>query len=514
MHPSPTATASSGRHRLIVLGLAALVGVGCNDATEPPPPPTTGLAVSAVGATTDTVQAGPVVLTAQLRDSSGRAVSGAIVSFRAPGAASGDFVRLGPAGGRFGTESPLTVATDENGIASAALWHETRAGSGWVHIEARPGFPDTTLIDRDSIAVETLPGNAVRLRVFPRDTALYEGNSGRMIPTLLDRWNNIVSEHSTLTALTDGIRVSATTVTAAAGPSRQKVLAESGGFVDTGFVSIVPRGVIAVRGSGLIHHGGGSFAFATLQLDGSEFSPFLSSLQPPHFGAWGDMGVQWEPAGTTLLFFDGSSGKRLYRTTQHGATTPVLSPPASPEDIWPQISANGEWVYFTGQIPGSYQAFIHRVRPDGSSLERISLPGGYYTQDHYPSPSPDGQRVVYSTDRENGDIGNPRLQILDAQTGTMTSLGLHGTLPRWSPTGEWIVFWRERALWIVRPDGTGLRRITAEDQGYAAGASWSADGRWIAAEHHGPYVELIEVQTGLTLPLAFTGYLRTPAWRP
>jgi len=55
-----------------------------------------------------------------------------------------------------------------------------------------------------------------------------------------------------------------------------------------------------------------------------------------------------------------------------------------------------------------------------------------------------------------------------------------GSVPRWSPDGAWIAFAPDRGyyggVWIVRPDGSGERRVT-KSGGWPV---WSYDGRSIA----------------------------------
>ncbi|GLW32655.1 hypothetical protein Areg01_55930 [Actinoplanes regularis] len=49
--------------------------------------------------------------------------------------------------------------------------------------------------------------------------------------------------------------------------------------------------------------------------------------------------------------------------------------------------------------------------------------------------------------------------------------------PRWSPDGRQLAVLKSGRLWIMKADGSGLRRLTNRA---AAGASWSPDGKWLA----------------------------------
>ena len=67
--------------------------------------------------------------------------------------------------------------------------------------------------------------------------------------------------------------------------------------------------------------------------------------------------------------------------------------------------------------------------------------------------------------------------------------------PEWSPTGEWIVFASNRTgpantgqLYLIRPDGSDLRRITGGPWSYAQPA-WSTDGSALFAYQHQEMVE-------------------------
>src|SRR5207302_857822 len=48
--------------------------------------------------------------------------------------------------------------------------------------------------------------------------------------------------------------------------------------------------------------------------------------------------------------------------------------------------------------------------------------------------------------------------------------------PVWSPRGDLIAFMRGSSLFVVRPDGHGLRRLAEAD---VVGGGWSPDGKWL-----------------------------------
>ena len=103
--------------------------------------------------------------------------------------------------------------------------------------------------------------------------------------------------------------------------------------------------------------------------------------------------------------------------------------------------------------------------------------------DETPQYSPDGRRVAFASDR-SGDLhqiwmcdsdGKNPIQVThfdDGESGT----------PRWSPDGRSIVFDRYSKagvrVFVTRPDGNRLRRLTAENVEEAI-PSWSGDGNWI-----------------------------------
>ena len=128
-------------------------------------------------------------------------------------------------------------------------------------------------------------------------------------------------------------------------------------------------------------------------------------------------------------------------------------------------------------------AALWRVRRDGTGAEQLTdgtINAGF------PSYSGDGKEIAYRVwgKDERG------LRILNLETRKIRVLtNGQDNMPGWSPDGQRIVFTRKREdgnydVYTIRPDGTDLYRCT--DHGSSDGhAVWSADGRilWSGSQH-------------------------------
>src|SRR5262245_37823106 len=159
-------------------------------------------------------------------------------------------------------------------------------------------------------------------------------------------------------------------------------------------------------------------------------------------------------------------------------------------DFNPSFSADGQWVVFTSHRKGS--ADIWRVRSDGSGLEQLTDDPSF---DDQAAQSTDGKRLVFVSNRG----GHANLWLLDLGTKKVTRLTKHDGgdfRPAWSPDDEWVAFSSDRdskkpknkagfvtlhsaEIYLVRPDGTGVRRLT-EGQKFTGSPTWSKDGKRLA----------------------------------
>ncbi|MBC2665983.1 PD40 domain-containing protein [Novosphingobium flavum] len=165
-------------------------------------------------------------------------------------------------------------------------------------------------------------------------------------------------------------------------------------------------------------------------------------------------------------------------------------------------SADGQWVVFTSERNGDGQSDIFRARIDGTGIEPLVVDSA---MDDAGVLSPDGTKLAFVSTR-NGYRAN--IWVMDVASRALTQLtgtpGVHGEIglpdcyfrPHWSPDGQWIVFstdrntrwyghdggqgWehtQELALYMIRPDGRDFHKI-AQKPGYCLGSpKFSPDGK-------------------------------------
>jgi len=177
----------------------------------------------------------------------------------------------------------------------------------------------------------------------------------------------------------------------------------------------------------------------------------------------------------------------------------VTHAPANYLDIQPEWAPNGSSLLFTRCAPVHGQVHEGRctvwsVRPDGTGLRmlsrRCSHVGPRCTDDSAGRVSPDGRRIAF--DRYNGGQG---IGIADTNLHHVRSLFPFGDEKgapdisglAWSPGGTELAFTVHndngkrvkpvggRALFVIRANGTGLRRLTAWSLQADGELDWSPD---------------------------------------
>ncbi len=167
---------------------------------------------------------------------------------------------------------------------------------------------------------------------------------------------------------------------------------------------------------------------------------------------------------------------------------------------------------------GPNQAGILRIEPSGRLIRNLT-PRGFQGQ---PSFSPGGAWIAYERDIAEGNNGVwlMRANGTGLRRVTRSPFGCCDTDPNFSPDGKLISFVRakkpdrEQVLFVVRPNGTGLRQLTPYSWDVAIKHDWSPDGKLILLTTNadlvtpGASANLVTIRpdgTGKTQLTQFTG---------
>ncbi len=166
----------------------------------------------------------------------------------------------------------------------------------------------------------------------------------------------------------------------------------------------------------------------------------------------------------------------------------------------PDWSPNGRWIVY--QVENQNGSRLFKIRANGSSREYLStgcprLDEAGRCGDGYASWSPGGKRLALQ--RESCGTGSNNLiavyvmqaegtharRVTQKKATCATRHPLADQAPAWAPSGRRLAFERfdhkrgKHAVFTVRLDGTGLRRLTPWRID-ASQPDWSPNGRWVA----------------------------------
>ena len=196
----------------------------------------------------------------------------------------------------------------------------------------------------------------------------------------------------------------------------------------------------------------------TISADGSRARLLIRNAYSP----------AWSPDGSRLAFVSSRSGdEEIYVARADASGVTRLTRSAGP-DLSPAWSSDGRRLAF------SRKAEIWTMSVNGSA-QRPLVRKAMVWHEHY-SPTWHGSRIVYSSNRVsnfNAELFRVPAKRLTFTKGADGVLGDDG-MPDYSPDGKRIVFTsnrdRQAEIYLMNPDGSGQKRVTSR-----SGDDWAPD---------------------------------------
>ncbi len=211
---------------------------------------------------------------------------------------------------------------------------------------------------------------------------------------------------------------------------------------------------------------------------GEKVKIFDGDAVQPHWSPGGDRIAFWglpEGTGQRDIWTIAADGKNSVRVTNDVHV-----------DWCPVWSDDGRHLFFASDRGGSMN--LWRVRIDQASgevqgePEAVTAPSAFAA---LPRVASSGKRILFASDNTRLNIYraefDPAREAFVGSPSPVTGGSKFALSPAPSPDGEWVVFREGRTqedLYMVRPDGTGLRRLT-NDIHKDRGPSWTPDGERI-----------------------------------
>ena len=208
----------------------------------------------------------------------------------------------------------------------------------------------------------------------------------------------------------------------------------------------------------------------------------------------GDYSPSWSPDGNRIVFssdrdghvIDGRPTDEIYVMDVDGGNPRRLTNHRG-DDGYPSWSPDGNRIVFWSDRDGNFNFEIYVMDADGGNPQNLT---NNPNLDWNPSWSPDGKRIVFDSVRDGNARNdfeiNAEIYVMDADGQNQRRLTNHrgdDGYPSWSPDGERIAFMSERngnaEIYVMDADGGNQQRLTnhrSDDHS----PSWSPGGERIA----------------------------------
>ncbi|KQZ14675.1 MULTISPECIES: Tol-Pal system beta propeller repeat protein TolB [unclassified Mesorhizobium] len=185
---------------------------------------------------------------------------------------------------------------------------------------------------------------------------------------------------------------------------------------------------------------------------------------------------------TRVVFIDESGAKnarkkRLAIMDQDGANVRYLSNGSSIV-LTPRFSPNRQEITYMSYESGQPRVYLLQIETG-----QRELVGNFPGMTFAPRFSPDGQKVIMSLLRDDGNSNIFAMDLRSRSTTRLTNSNAIDTSPSYSPDGSQVVFTSDRGgraqIYSMNADGSGQTRISFGDGTYSTPV-WSPRGDLIA----------------------------------
>ena len=222
---------------------------------------------------------------------------------------------------------------------------------------------------------------------------------------------------------------------------------------------------------------------------------------------------------TRIVFVDESGGKtkrkkRLAIMDQDGAEQRYLSDGSSIV-LTPRFSPSRQEITYMSYESGQPQVYLLQIETG-----QRELVGNFPGMTFAPRFSPDGQRVIMSLLRDDGNSNIFAMDLRSRTTTRLTNSNSIDTSPSYSPDGSQVVFTSDRGgqpqIYVMGADGSGQNRISFGGGSYSTPV-WSPRGDLIAfTKQSGGEFQIGVMKTdGSGERILSTGFAQEgPTWAP